>query len=390
MIIFQNNGEIDINAIKTFGVSVKKEGSIGFFGTGLKYAIAVLLREGGEITIYSGENKLEFGIESLEVTGESFDFITMNGERLGFTTELGKMWRPWMAFREIYCNCTDEGGEIFESLGHPKAVPNKTLVVCKGKAIEEIYRDINLYILQTLPMVSNEYVELRDKSTRHVFYKGVMVKDDMPQSLYTYNIMRHIDLTEDRTAKYQFEVIREINNGIVKLDDVTVIRRIVCAPEHTLEHQLDYDIHVTPSDEFLEVCKQLAETKDRTANNKAIKYALKYIDANTEPQVIELTPLEQGMYEKSVELLGIAGYNVMEFPVKFVETLGTGVFAQAKDGIMWVAKSCFEQGTKTVAHALLEEHFHLKHGYRDCERDFQTFLFKNVLTLVERLNQEAF
>lgn len=256
MIIFQNNGEIDINAIKTFGVSVKKEGSIGFFGTGLKYAIAVLLREGCDITIYSGENKLEFGIESLEVTGESFDFITMNGERLGFTTELGKMWQPWMAFREIYCNCTDENGEIFDSLGHPKPVKDKTLVVCKGKAIEEIYRDINLYILQTLPMVSNEYVELRDKSTRHVFYKGVMVKDDMPQSLYTYNIMRHIDLTEDRTAKYQFEVIREINNGIVKLEDVAVIRRIVCAPEHTLEHQLDYDIHVTPSDAFLEVCKQ--------------------------------------------------------------------------------------------------------------------------------------
>lgn len=390
MIIFQNKGEIDINAIKTFGVSVKKENSIGFFGTGLKYAIAVLLREGCEITIYSGENKLEFGVETLEVTGEAFDFITMNGERLGFTTELGKMWQPWMAFREVYCNCTDEGGEIFESQGHPKPTKDTTLVVCKGKAIEEIYRDINLYILQTLPIASNRYVELRDKSTHHAFYKGVMVKSDMPHCMFTYNILRHIDLTEDRTAKYTFEVTREINNGIVMLDDVALIRRIVCAPEGTLEHQLDYDLHVTPSGEFLEVCKQLAETKERTANQKAIKFALKYIDANTEPQEIELTPLERGMYKKSVELLGIAGYNVTEFPVKFVETLGTGTFAQAKDGIMWISRPCFNQGTKTVAHALLEEHFHLKHGYRDCERDFQTFLFQNILTLVERNNQEAF
>lgn len=390
MIIFKNKGEIDINAIRTFGVSVKKEDSIGFFGTGLKYAIAVLLREGCDITVYSGKNKLEFGIETLEVTGMPFDFITMNGERLGFTTDLGKMWKLWMAFREVYCNCTDEGGDVTEANNIPKPKYGETMVVVTGKPVEEIYRDINLYILQTRPMLSNGYIELRDKSTHHVFYKGVMVKDDMPHCLYTYNIKRHIDLTEDRTAKYNFEVIREINNGIVMLTDKAVIRKIVCAPEDTFEHQLHYDLHVTPSQEFLDVCIKLAEKQEIKANKNAIRFAKKFIDANTEPKEIELTPLERGMYQRACELLGLAGYNVMEFPVKFVETLGTGVFAQAKDDIIWIARPCFDQGTKTVAHALLEEHFHLKHGYKDHTRDFQTFLHQNILTLVERLNQEAF
>ena len=47
MIVFENPGEIDIRSISTFGVSVKEgDNPIGFFGTGLKYAIVVLLRTG--------------------------------------------------------------------------------------------------------------------------------------------------------------------------------------------------------------------------------------------------------------------------------------------------------------------------------------------------------
>jgi hypothetical protein len=47
IVVFENPGEIDAAAIRTFGVSVKEgENPIGFFGTGLKYAIAILLRTG--------------------------------------------------------------------------------------------------------------------------------------------------------------------------------------------------------------------------------------------------------------------------------------------------------------------------------------------------------
>ena len=54
-IYFTNPGEIDIRAVTTMGVNVKEgSSSIGYFGTGLKYAIATLLREGQEIIIHSG------------------------------------------------------------------------------------------------------------------------------------------------------------------------------------------------------------------------------------------------------------------------------------------------------------------------------------------------
>jgi len=47
MIILKNKGEIEIETITTMGVNVKEcDSPIGFFGTGLKFAIATFLREG--------------------------------------------------------------------------------------------------------------------------------------------------------------------------------------------------------------------------------------------------------------------------------------------------------------------------------------------------------
>src|ERR1700676_327969 len=105
LVVFENPGEIDAAAIRTFGVSVKEgENPIGFFGTGLKYAIAVLLRTGHQVTVTAGLDRYEFGILSETVRGKEFGFVSMNGQRLGFTTELGKVWELWAAYREIACN----------------------------------------------------------------------------------------------------------------------------------------------------------------------------------------------------------------------------------------------------------------------------------------------
>ena len=52
MLIFTNPGIIDPRSISTFGVNAKASTNpIGHFGTGLKYAIATILRNDGSITI---------------------------------------------------------------------------------------------------------------------------------------------------------------------------------------------------------------------------------------------------------------------------------------------------------------------------------------------------
>ncbi|WP_217468779.1 hypothetical protein, partial [Staphylococcus aureus] len=128
MIIFRNKGVIDPKSITTFGVSSKENpGAIGFFGTGLKYAIAILLREGCDITIHAGKRKLEFGIKRDRVRVDDFNVVTMNNRRLGFTTEVGKTWEVWQAFRELYCNTMDERGEVFEADEVPEVAADETV-----------------------------------------------------------------------------------------------------------------------------------------------------------------------------------------------------------------------------------------------------------------------
>lgn len=54
-VIFETPGNLDIQAIAT--------SPIGFFGTWLKYAIAVLLREGCQISIFTNKTLYRFSIK---------------------------------------------------------------------------------------------------------------------------------------------------------------------------------------------------------------------------------------------------------------------------------------------------------------------------------------
>lgn len=392
MIIFENKGEIDIRAIKTFGVSVKQDGAIGFFGTGLKYAIAILLREGHGITIFSGKDRYEFDSKTIQVTGKDFDIVCMNDEELGFTTETGKTWKLWQAMRELYCNCTDEGGVPYKAdFEEIKGKEGMTRIFVQGREFENIFDEIGSIIIQSPPDISTSYCDIYLNPTHSVYYKGVRVKDDMGHCVATYNIKKHIDLTEDRTAKYDFQVKREIENAIVSLNDESLIERLLCSPQGTFENELDFcNTKATPTENFLNVCRYLAENQSIDLNIAALKYAKKFTKIENKPKEYTPLPHEIKQAERAVELLGIAGFKVLKYQVVYVETLGQGVYAQAFENKMYISKLCFSKGTKLIAHAFLEEHWHLEHGFKDCTRDFQTFLFDNILTLIERLNQEAF
>lgn len=113
MIIFENSGEIDPRLISLIGVNVKeRSNAIGYFGTGLKYAVACLLRWGEKLTVQSGLAEFTFDTEEAKIRGQSFGVLVMRSAvdhlQLGFTTDLGKRWEPWMVYRELWCNAHDE------------------------------------------------------------------------------------------------------------------------------------------------------------------------------------------------------------------------------------------------------------------------------------------
>jgi len=173
-ISFQNRGLIDLRAVRTFGVSAKDcKNPIGFFGTGLKYAIAICLRLGGTITLYRGLERYEFSTSEATIRNSEFRIVTMNGEELGFTTDLGKTWEPWQAFRELYCNTMDEGGSAMEGDANP--LTDYTTLVVSSPAFYSAYIERNSIILTAVPRWKTPRVEIHDRHSHFGFYRGIRV-----------------------------------------------------------------------------------------------------------------------------------------------------------------------------------------------------------------------
>jgi len=390
MIHFKNKGKIDPRAITIMGASVKKENSIGFFGTGLKYAIAICLRNGLEISIFSGNEKFEFSKKPVNISGVEFDVVTMNGQELGFTTQQGKTWELWQAFRELYCNCIDEGGEGYSSPNQETCGDDETLISVTGKEFQDIFENLELFICLGNPNIQTESADIFLKPSSGIFYKTVLVKEKIGMSLLTYNIKKQIDLTEDRTAKYDFQVRNRICHALSEIEDDTLLERVLSCGSEFYEGKLDFDIHQKPSETFLNVCARLSERKEKNLNPCALQYAQKHANIKDSYDDFELSAMQKSMLERADSLLLLAGFNANKYPRRFVKKMGLGTLALAQNGTVYISEDAFLKGTKLLAHALIEENWHLEFGYEDETRAFQTFLFDNILTLIERLNQEAF
>jgi hypothetical protein len=83
---FSNPGVLEINLVKLLGVSVKEgDNPIGFFGTGLKYAMASALRLGGSMTIYADGERYEVNGKSIRLRDKEFSQVCLNAVLSGRT-----------------------------------------------------------------------------------------------------------------------------------------------------------------------------------------------------------------------------------------------------------------------------------------------------------------
>lgn len=392
-IVFENKGVIDLLAIRTFGVSAKEgENPIGFFGTGLKYALAILLREGCRVELIADGQSYSFTKRDFEMRGKTFSGIFMNDEQLPFTTELGKNWELWQAFREIYCNCIDESGEIYESNKLPEST-GKTVFRVFGDAFNKVYHErekIILNIPDRLQIGSGE-VEVYNVQSRSVFYRGIRVFDLPYQSLFTYNISKTTELTEDRTVKYPHSMLGTVALGIAALEDKNHIRAALTAPEGVLEHELDYsDLNYyshKASEEFFEVLASEYKANNDKLNLSAKAVHIKRMNkaASKHYEPAELSPVEQLQLDRACGVIKRVWPDFADYPIMVVKNLGqeTMAIADQNDKVMVVSKRTFAFGTKFLTSTLIEEFFHLKTGYGDHTRHLQTYLFDSICTIIE-------
>jgi len=356
----------------------------------------VLMREGCEITIHSGLNTCIISKQADDFRGKSFEFITAttNGvnQMLGFTTELGKNWQMWAAYRELACNCMDEAGDTYETGVEPRPVAGKTVIAVKGEAFEAEHFGRGKNILQDEAFASFGdacKVEVRNGESNHIYYRGIRVHDTAQRSMFRYNVLSDLSLTEDRIAKGSPNSI--ISRALLLCDDKEILSSVLSASDDWLEHSFDYHgWGISPSGEFLGAVGMLVQDKVAIVNRSALQVWRDHTNKKLDMQEIALTAIEQQKLSRAIAFVERDGYAVTQYPIKVVEALGSGTLAMAEDDTIFLTRQLLTIGGATkIASCLIEEYLHLKHGFEDCSRQMQTYIFEKLVSVYEELHGEA-
>lgn len=386
MIVFETPGHLDLNAVRLMGVSVKGgDNPIGYFGTGLKYAVAVILRLNGKFRIRIDQHVHEFGTTQVALRGAEFRVVTLDGQPLGFTTELGKNWSAANAYRELHSNTKDEGGAIYVG-DAPYLHKSNTYIEVEQEEVEQAHLRRGNIFLETEPLYENDALSIHPGLSRRVFYRGVAVSELPTPSRYTYNLKQRVELTEDRTAKYAYALRIDIACGIARCTDRDILHNVLAEAEGFYEAEFSFPPALPCSEEFDQACEDLCASLNMRANRSARERAWQAKRDRLSPDAsVELTPIERAKLDRATaplrRVLGEERFG--RYPIVVVDSLGTGVLGLAKDKKIVLARGAFARGTREVAATLFEEYAHLDSGHVDESREFQNYLIDQFLTVTE-------
>ncbi len=380
-VYFANKEPIDLNAIAIMGVSVKmNDNPIGYFGTGLKFSIATLLRSGHAVTLYRNGEVIPFSAEPELVRGEEFQRVLMGTERLGFTTQLGRNWEPWQAYRELHCNCTDENGTIAD---HKPAGEWGTIFEAEGDAISQCHRNRREIFLESNPLSASDECGIHHGETLHAFYRGVRAHRHEMQALFTYNITDPVELTEDRTIKSAWEVGYYAERAIACSDDEGLIESALMAPRGTFENSLSYSNAGKPTLAFMDVVFRLRH--NHHCNKGALKLWEKHSDVRITFEEAELDRFDEQQLEQAQRLLKRLGADIDRRDFIVVEGLGASIFGTVRNNMILIAKPTLDLGVRFIASTLYEEWLHKTQSLRDESRQLQNLLFEKLMAMTERV-----
>ena len=367
-----NPGLIDPKAFSIFGLHAKLGDSpIGFFGTGLKYAIAILLREGRELTIHSGEQKLQFHAKEINFRGKIRQQVFCNDTELPFTTEVGKNWKLWQAYRELVSNALDEGGGVDWQPEDPTEPYTRVEVELGDIKHEEVFIDPELK-----PFYEDEYVAVYPQPSTFVFIRGIRA-ETCHYARHTYNFKR-AQYSEDRQFLYGFERNEGLASYWATVRGEGEIEYILNPPEDSLERQASFCSVPSLSPELQKAIE------DNWATQRAIHASLisaykRLYNKDFSPKAVTLTTKERHRLHALLNEIESFGYPIRQYKVQVAEFLGKNVRGAAihKKQEIWILRSALF--TKDAVVILFEEFVHLKTELPDYTPDLQQWCFTEIL-----------
>ena len=375
-VYFANAGLIDLNVIRVMGVSVKVNANpIGYFGTGLKFAIATLVRTGHQVTIVRAGIRIPITAQDEVIRSAPVKRLYLGDEKLPFTTELGRNWEVWQAYRELHSNTLDEAGEITDM-----PVSADTVIEVSGTSIYMEFINRDQTFVSGKPLAANAFIEVYPGPSRYVYYRGVRAGVLPKEAAFRYNFLCPMTLTEDRTFESQFTVEWKLAQLIPTLDHKGIHHTLLAKGE-TWDGKLSFSQCGNPSDAFLEVARQLYS--DMSANAAARVMVDRDMQSRGEFPAASLNDHQHSaLLDAFPYLLGM-GCTLSPEDVDVVTSLGPScmaIYHKEKDRV-FLAVSTLDCGLETVIATLYEEWLHKVHGYQDESRELQTFLFQRIAFL---------
>jgi hypothetical protein len=292
--IFRTQGLLELDALMVMGLSAKPASNspIGMFGTGLKYAIAVLARNDIKVEIIIGTDRWVVEKQVSAFRNVIYDAIILknlsNGEvkKLPFTTHLGVNWELWGALIELYCNTIDEQGVMYTT---ELVVPNlidQTFIIVYGNEFSGLFNNrFTEGIFIEGKRHESSGVEIIDKPSNYIFYRGVRVMSLPHTSLFTYNILSPLRLTEDRTIpETEMYLIKSIITKEIRTsNDKNMLEKILNCGEDDWENCLSFPIDEYCVQNYSEEFKNVgAICSNETVSKNLYKSSPAYLQAKEE------------------------------------------------------------------------------------------------------------
>lgn len=427
----KSQGEIEMNALRLLGASTKRSDTtkIGFFGSGLKYTMAILLRRSIPFVIYQGERKIEITTKPGTLREQEFDLIVIDGQETSMTTAMGVDWEPWMAIRETYSNALDEPNCTLTNLNEePIGEPGWTTI---GIYLDDHFTDFcespGDFFADFLPaddlMYQSELGTLyRAHKTLTIYRKGIRAHFEEAKALFKYDFPK-VELTETRTLKHSWYVKQNDIPGLLSsIEDRAIVGHIL--NQIMFSDEINGDWNTTFNQAWLD------EIGDRVVIISGTEpYVKEYLAG---PHIIlpekmvtglrrsfpdirvagqgkgnykylvagNLSARHEGILEAARLFMEDSG-NPITYPVTVVDFFEKNIMGLAVKGKIekvlsfskkedpdvdphiLIARLTLERGMKETVCTLVEEQCHLESQEADETRGFQDYLIRRYVSALE-------
>lgn len=439
-ILIQNDGEIETNSFELIGASTKRDekGKIGFFGSGLKYSIAYMMRKGIDFRVFSGLTELKFTTTEESLKDKSFSRICINGKPTSYTTTMGPTWKEdWFVLREIYCNALDEGTcQLIKGIENTDPSEGKTRIFIELtedlKKVAESWdsyfadertpiftsEDIYTSYLGSQDGGSIQNIEVYAKTEGVLYRRGIRVhvrKD----SIYDYGL-QFVNINEDRTAQNTHGMSYISNNLVAKMTNEDYVTSVLRTGEDTtpcseyrdltcnevggdfsekwIQFSKDnllvvkdiagrYSQEIQKSKKQVYLIPSLFAREMKKSRPDTVIMGMQNLIGDNSMNEVDRTPKMDFLLKEVLAALESMNYHV-HYDIRVVEFDDDNIMGQAdlKGKEIFIAAKTFDMGRRELAMTLIEENEHIISQKGDETREFQTHIFSQWLKTMEDSN----